>query len=417
MAVATCQHDLVSSLGLDAPLTWDKARHVAATAGHAKRTEARLDEAMGSVLAESLVSLVDDPVVDSAEFDGFAFRGEGPWLIDEISDVLSPGHAFPVHAGQALPHHCDAVIPAHETEARSRADGRLMLWGLDGLTGLPDETARPAIGVGIVRQGEYAQAGTRLLEMGAPVTPGVLATAAAAGHDELVVWRPPVVGVLVLGATLLDRGLPRQNRVRDALGHTVAAFVAELGARGNPAVRAPETEELLLREIDDSSADLLITTGATDPGATSLLRRVLRDLDAHWLVDGIRLTPGADALLVRLLDGRLLLGLPGNPVAALAALSALGAPLIGALRGEPALAEPPQVDVQGTLPDPDVEGDAVLAPCTIEHGSHGLRAVPCDPVTSMSPAAHLAPWGTANGLVIAHDGGVAALDPWGRPWR
>jgi hypothetical protein len=81
------------------------------------------------------------------------------------------------------------------------------------------------------------------------------------------------------------------------------------------------------------------------------------------------------------------------------------------------LAEPPQVDVQGTLPDPDVEGDAVLAPCTIEHGSHGLRAVPCDQVVSMSPAAHLAPWGTANGLVIAHDGGVAALDPWGRPWR
>jgi len=407
----------VSSLGLDAPLAWDKARHVAATAGHARRAEARLDEAAGSVLADSVVSLLDDPAVDSAEFDGFAFRGEGPWLIDEISDVLSAGHAFPVRAGQALPHHCDAVIPARDTEARSRADGRLLLWGLDGLTGLPDESARPALGVGIVRQGEYAQAGARLLEAGTPVTPGVLATAAAAGHDELVVWRPPVVGVLVLGATLLDRGLPRQNRVRDALGHTVAAFVGELGARGNPAVRAPETEELLLREIEDASVDLLITTGATDPGASSLLRRVLRDLDAHWLVDGIRLTPGADALLVRLLDGRLLLGLPGNPVAALAALAALGAPLIGALRGDAALAEPPQVDVQGTLPDPDVEGDAVLAPCRIEESTHGLRAVPFDAVVSMNAAAHLAPWGATNGLVIAHDGGVAVLDPWGRPWR
>lgn len=407
----------MSSLGLDAPLTWNKARHVAATAGHAKRAEARLDEATGSVLAESLVSLVDDPLIDSAEFDGFAFRGEGPWLIDEISDVLSPGHAFPVHAGQALPHHCDAVIRARDTEARTRADGRLMLWGLDGLTGLPDEAARPALGVGIVRQGEYAHAGTRLMEAGVPVTPGVLATAAAAGYDELVVWRPPVVGVLVLGATLLDRGLPRQNRVRDALGHTVAAFVGELGARGNPAVRAPETEELLLREIDDSSADLLITTGATDPGATSLLRRVLRDLDAHWLVDGIRLTPGADALLVRLLDGRLLLGLPGNPVAALAALAALGAPLIGALRGDAELAEPPLVSLHGELPEPDVEADAVLAPCRITEGAHGLIATPFDAVTSMNPATHLAPWGAANGIVIAHDGDVCALDPWGRPWR
>ena len=407
----------MSSLGLDAPLSWDKARHVAANAGHARRVEARLDEAIGSVLAEDITTLLDDPAVDSAEFDGFAFRGEGPWLIDEISDVLAPGHAFPVRAGQALPHHCDAVIAASDTEARTRADGRLLLWGLDGLTGLPDESARPALGVGIVRQGEFAQAGARLLASGMPVTPGVLAAAAAAGHDELVVWRPPVVGVLVLGATLLDRGLPRQNRVRDALGHTVAAFVGELGARGNPAVRAPETEELLLREIDDASVDLLITTGATDPGATSLLRRVLRDLDVHWLVDGIRLTPGADALLVRLLDGRLLLGLPGNPVAALAALATLGAPLIAALRGEPALADAPPVELQGTLPDPDVEDDAILAPCTVERGPHGLRAVTIDSVASMNPAAHLAPWGAANGLVVAHDHAFSALDPWGRPWR
>lgn len=407
----------MSSLGLDAPLSWDKARHVAANAGHARKAEARLDEAIGSVLAQDVTTLLDDPAVDSAEYEGFAFRGEGPWLIDELSDVLAPGHAFPVRAGQPLPHHCDAVIPADDAEARTRADGRLMLWGLDGLTGLPDDTARPGLGVGIVRQGEFALAGARLLASGTPVTPGVLATAAAAGHDELIVWRPPVVGVLVLGATLLDRGLPRQNRVRDALGHTVAAFVGELGARGNPAVRAPETEELLLREIDDASVDLLITTGATDPGATSLLRRVLRDLDAHWLVDGIRLTPGADALLVRLLDGRLLLGLPGDPVAALAGLATLGAPLIAALRGEPSLADPPPVEVEGTLPRPDVAGDAVLAPCRIDKGPFGLRAATLLGTASLSAAVHLSPWGAANGLVIAHDRTCAALDPQGRPWR
>lgn len=55
-----------------------------------------------------------------------------------------------------------------------------------------------------------------------------------------------------------------------------------------------------MQEIDDSTADLIITTGSTAPGGNNLLRNVLRDLAAHWLIDGITLTPGAQVLLARL---------------------------------------------------------------------------------------------------------------------
>ena len=91
----------------------------------------------------------------------------------------------------------------------------------------------------------------------------------------------------------------------------VAATTAEIGLQWlvvDPVMVAKSGARL----IDDAAVDVLITTGATDPGAGSLLRRVLRDLGAHWLVDGVMCSPGAQVLLVRLPDGRLLLRAGGQ---------------------------------------------------------------------------------------------------------
>jgi molybdopterin biosynthesis enzyme len=185
-----------------------------------------------------------------------------------------------------------------------------------------------------VRQGAIRTAGTELVPAHTNVTAGTLALASAAGLDALEVIAPPIVGTLVLGSTLLTAGPPREGRVRDALGLTIPALIGSLGARANPPTRAPDTRDLLLQEIDDAQVDMLITTGSTSPGGGNILREALRDLGAHWLIDGILATPGAQTLLVRLPDGRLLLGLPGHPTAALAGLLTLGAPLIAGLRGE-----------------------------------------------------------------------------------
>ena len=161
----------------------------------------------------------------------------------------------------------------------------------------------------------------------------MLSLAAARGLDEIEVIRPPVVGVLVLGSDLLDRGLPRPGRVRDALRHAVPAFVGALGARGNPAVRAPDSPDLLLQEIDDANVDILVTTGSTAPGPDNHLRRARgpqRPL-AGGRRRGLAGRPDAPCQAA---DGRFLVGLPGEPVSALAGLVTLVSPLIRALRAD-----------------------------------------------------------------------------------
>ena len=407
----------MSALGLDAALPWEQARDVAARAGQHRTTRAyaRLDEAAGSVLATDVVSLLDDPDADSAATDGFAFRGEGPWTVVDAAQGLQPGDACAVRRGDVVPHHTDAVLAAENCHVRALADGRALVTATDALTGLPDDLLRPSFGTDIVRAAQWGQAGRVLAHAGSVVTPAVIAAAAAAGHEELEVLRPPVVGVLVLGARLLDRGLPRDGRVRDALGAAVTAFVGALGARGNPAVRAPDTEALLLREIDDAAVDVLITTGATDPGAGSLLRRVLRDLGAHWLVDGVMCSPGAQVLLVRLPDGRLLLGLPGTPTSALAAVATIAPPLIGGLRGDAPLGDAPSVRLSGDVPPADVDGDTVLVPARVR----GADVSVAPDMPGFAPSAALAMWAHADAIAVVPAGRpheARLLDACGRPW-
>ncbi len=405
----------MSTLGLDGVLSWAQARHVAAASARPlPATPARLDEAVGSLLAADLVTVQDDPAVDSARWPGIAVCGAGPWRVDDL-DALTPGWAAALSAGQPIPRHCDAVIRSDHVQVRDYPDGALAV-ALDRLTGLPDEQVRPDLGEGIVRQGVVATAGHVLVPADSLVTPAVLSVAAARGHEEVMIVRPPVVGVLVLGSRLLDRGLPRPGRPRDALGDAVPAFVGGLGGRGNPAVRGPDSPDLLLREIDDAQVDVLVTTGSTAPGPDNHLRAVLRDLGARWLVDGVSVTPGAQMLLARLPDGRFLVGLPGDPPAALAGLVTLVSPLVRALRGVTDTSRPRSAVLLDDVEPADYADDTALVPVRLEVSAAGTMARPL----SATGAAGLVGWAQADAVAVAPPGSgfrgdvVDLLDPLGR---
>lgn len=422
-------------LGLDGLLEWTQARFVARTVARPLRTvKARIDEAHGSVLARALTSVYDEPFADSAAHDGYAICGEGPWtIVDLAQDVaLSPHTAVRVRAQQILPGHTDAVLRV-ERGVITTDTTREVVTARDPLTNLPEPRARPDFGDGILRQGAVRTAGTELVHAHSPITAATLALAAAAGLDSLDVITPPIVGTLVLGSSLLTSGPPRDGRVRDALGWTIPALMGSLGARAHPPVRAPDDPDLLMQEIDDANVDILITTGSTSRDGGNILREVLRDLGAHWLVDGIMLTPGAQTLLVRLPDGRLLLGLPGHPTAALAGLLTLGAPLVAGLRGdliEPRYCEPSAVPARARLVESiqpaEYDEDTTLCPVRLLPETPSSTATRVDrvsdaiPLTSDGPE-ELRAWAMADAIAVIPPGmgdtgdEVDLLDNRGRP--
>ena len=77
----------------------------------------------------------------------------------------------------------------------------------------------------------------------------------------------------------------------------------------------------------------MITTGGTAAGPVDHVHPVLRKVGAELLVDGVAVRPGHPMLLARLASGRHLVGLPGNPLAAVSGLLTLAEPLLRALAG------------------------------------------------------------------------------------
>ena len=384
----------MSTYGLDGVLSWSQARHVAATCARPLPvTQARLDEAAGSMLAKPLIALADDPMVDSAAVDGYAICGEGPWQVVD-ADRLQPGQCCRLAFDEAIPEHTDAVLSL-DACVEQHQGSQVFVVALDSLTAVPDERVRPDLGSGIARQAERGAAGRTLVPADRLVSASMLAFAAAQGYDTIPIVRPPVVGTLVLGSSLLTHGLPRRGRVRDALGATVPAYVGRLGARGNPAVRAPDTRDLLLREIDDADVDVLITTGSTAPGPDNYVREVLRDLGARWLIDGVASTPGAQMLMARLSDDRILVGLPGQPTAALAAMVTLLPPLIATLRGEPSAPSRTAILIEET-PPADYADDTSLVPVRVESADGSRIARPI--------GTELRDWAQADAIAVVPPG-------------
>lgn len=309
----TPQHDL----------PWAVARDRAAGVPRLAGTTVRVDAALGRVLAADVRAAVDLPPSAVSAMDGWAVAGPGPWRVDgrqlagQLGAPLAPGTARVVGTGTWLPDGADAVV--------RREHGSVVDDVLTAAEPAPGKDARPG--------GQEARAGDVLVRAGAMVTPAVVALASAAGLDELDVVPAADVAVLVLGDELLLDGPPREGRVRDALGPALPAWLAGYGARVVGVEHVPDVADVLAARLAALDVPLVVTTGSTAAGPVDHLHGVLAQAGARLLVDGVRVRPGHPMLLAERGPGRWLVGLPGNPLAAVTGLATLVGPLLGALSG------------------------------------------------------------------------------------
>jgi molybdopterin molybdotransferase len=312
-------------------MAWHDARQSAYDAASAlPAQQVPLADAVGRVLASDITALIDVPHYASSAMDGWAVAGDGPWTLVE-NGPLHPGQAIRIVTGGLVPPGARAVLRSEIADEIHSGEG------IDVVRTASASADEPTDGMHIRPAGEEAHAGERVCSAGVTLNPAHVAVAAVCGHDTLTVTARAGVKLIFTGDEVVTAGIPAPGQVRDSFGPQLHSLIDMLHADTVSHTRLPDRLDRISEALaSDQAGDayVIVTTGGTGHSPADHLRDALDAVGAHLLIDGITMRPGGPTMLAALPEGRFLVALPGNPLAAMMGIFTVLQPLVAALHGE-----------------------------------------------------------------------------------
>lgn len=274
--------------------------------------EVALLESLGRFLGTTVIATIAHPRFDNSVVDGYALRagesgkvlkvaGEQPAGKDrELS--LGNGEAIRIFTGAPMPNGADAVVMQEDV---SRTGDTIRL----------TEPVEP--GENIRRTGADVARGQVLARMGDEIVPQLIGLLAGQGITHAVVGRKPVVTILSSGNELRCPGETlADGEFYESNSWSLAALARSLGLRA-AADLLPDDLEVITRRIAMAleASDVLILSGGVSVGDHDYVKPALKELGIELGLWRVRIKPGKP-LAFAAHHGKLVFGLPGNPVAA-----------------------------------------------------------------------------------------------------
>jgi molybdopterin molybdotransferase len=288
-------------------------------------------EALGQVLGLDVFATNDIPPLDNSAMDGYAVRAED--IVGDLAagyvfaGAVEPGTAVRIMTGAPVPRSADTVVRFERT--RRVGDVVEIL-----------EAVR--MGRNIRRAGEDVRSGELVLPQGALLRPQEIGMLASLGRAEAPVIRRPRVAILATGEEVVPIGSPlAPGRIYNANSYSSAAQVLRYG--GVPlllGIARDQRDELSakIRGGLQQGVDLLITSGGVSVGDFDMVKEVLAaegEIHFWW----VNMKPGKP-LAFGQIGGVPVLGLPGNPVAAMISSELFVRPAILKMLGRKVWAKP-----------------------------------------------------------------------------
>ncbi len=281
-------------------------------------------DATGRVLAEPVVASMAVPPFPRAAMDGYAVIAEDTFGAGNFNPVrltlsevihagdtargeVARGSCIQVATGSPIPPGADAVVQVEDTELEEdpAQAGKVKIYK----PVYPRQNVSP--------QGEDIQAGREVLPSGTRLDPSKIGVLAALGITEVPVFIKPAVAVIPSGNEIVRPGDPLEpGRIYDINSYTLSALVQESGGIPRLFPIMKDTLEDVRRTLRDALAcDIIVLSGGSSVGERDVMVEAVEGM-GEVKFHGIAVKPGKPTLC-GVVEGKLLLGMPGYPTSCL----------------------------------------------------------------------------------------------------
>jgi molybdopterin molybdotransferase len=272
--------------------------------------------AAGRTLAEPVIAARAQPPFRAAAMDGYGIRaadlGTEAFTVQGEAAAgrpyggarLGARGAVRIYTGAPVPDGVDLIVP----QERARRSG-------DALWLEAAERSR----ANIREAGIDFGAGSVLVQRGVRLSARHVALIAAAGAGTVRVTRRPRVAVLATGDELVPPGASASaQQIYDSVSFGVGASIAEWGGEAQHLGVRPDAAPAIAAAAGEGlgQADLLTVIGGASVGDHDVVKRSLAALGLAIVVERVAVRPGKPTWF-GVVAGKPVLGLPGNPAAAL----------------------------------------------------------------------------------------------------
>ncbi len=314
-----------------------------------------LTQGLNRVLAKPIVSQINVPPFANSAMDGYAIIAadvqdasrQTPVRLKVTDNIpagastsikLSTQTAARIMTGAPIPGGADAVVRFEETSEHIPTEGLARDEVMIYRSAAKGDNVRPA--------GEDIKIGQVVLEAGHRLRPQDVGVLAAIGQPQVPVYRRPRVAILATGDELVGIDEPIEpGKIRNSNEYTQAAMVEKYGGESVMLGIARDTVEDLTAKIRAGLAqqvDLFLTSAGVSIGDFDMVKNVLA-AQGEMQFWQVAIKPGKP-LAFGILHHRHqagqpsanvpLIGLPGNPVAAMVAFEVFARPAILKLGGQ-----------------------------------------------------------------------------------
>jgi molybdopterin molybdotransferase len=292
-----------------------------------------LARAAGRMLAEDIVAEVDVPPHDNSAVDGYAvffddLDPEGETRLPvmgraaaghPLGQTARRGAAIRIFTGAPMPDGPDTVMMQEDC----REDGGHVVLAAGIRRGANRRGA-----------GEDVKRGDTVLQRGQRLKPQDLGLAAAVGRTEVAAYKPLRVAVFSTGDELREPGQPLPDgAIYDANRYSLIAAVSRLGCPASDLGILPDDADAIRRALADAAADhdLLLTSGGVSVGDEDHVKAAV-EANGSMHFWRLAIKPGRPVAMGQI-GTTPIVGLPGNPGAALVTFLLVARPILLRLAG------------------------------------------------------------------------------------